>query len=87
MSQTYTFEFQTVDPQVFLKLKQELSKYAKITTDPNGDLEISSHGIEAEARYDSSNQTLTVDLLDRPWFVTVSDFRRQLEAALLKCKG
>jgi hypothetical protein len=82
MSQTYTLEFHNVTVDVFLRLKTELAKSAKITTDPNGDLNISGDGIVAEAHYDPSSQTLTVDIMDRPWYVTVDNIRQHIMSAL-----
>jgi hypothetical protein len=86
MSQTYTLTFPTVTTQVFLKLKHEISKTAKVQTEPDGTVDISGAGIEAEARYDSARQLLTVDLIDKPVFLTVDLIRQQIQSALLRCK-
>jgi hypothetical protein len=82
MPQTYTLEFHTVLPDVFTKLKSELAKSAKVTTDQNGDLEISGDGITAEAHYDPASQVLTVNVLDWPWYLNIGMIHDQIQIAL-----
>jgi hypothetical protein len=84
MSQTYSLEFHNVTAEVYRKLAGQLATAAKITTDPNGDLTISGQGIEAEAHYDAYALTVTVLILDRPWYLTVAAIRQYIESALEK---
>jgi len=80
---TYTLDFPTVTQETFLKLKTKLGEYAAVHLNQDGDLDITSDlGIKAKARYNAASQILSVELIDRPWFVTVTAFRNEIQRAL-----
>jgi hypothetical protein len=44
--------------------------------------DIVGHGIDAKATYSPSTQTLSVEIVSKPWIVTIGEIKSKLTAAL-----
>ena len=71
-------EITGVSPAVFSALRGQLlaNHQAEVTGTTEGT--ISGHGVTANYCYDGANQTLSVDVVHHPFFISVSAIESQL---------
>jgi hypothetical protein len=71
-----------VSQPAFNSLRKQLSEANQAVITGMTDGTITGHGVTANYRYDSSTETLTVDVIHHPFFVPVSAIESQLRAAI-----
>ncbi len=64
----------------FNSLRTQLSGQAEVTGTTDGT--IAGHGVTANYQYDSASQTLSVDVIQHPFYIPESMIESQLRAAL-----
>lgn len=69
-----------VTEAAFDKLRTQLGTQAEVTGTTQGT--ISGHGVTANYQYDSADQTLSVDVIHHPFYISESMIESQLRAAL-----
>lgn len=71
-----------VSEAAFSNLRAQLlsNHQAEVTGTTDG--AITGHGVTANYHYDGANQTLSVDVIHHPFYITVSAIESQLRAAV-----
>jgi hypothetical protein len=75
-----------VSPAAFDALRGQLlaNHQAEVTGITDGT--IAGHGVTANYHYDSTQQTLSVDVIHHPFFIPVSAIESQLREAVAGCQ-
>jgi hypothetical protein len=71
-----------VSQPAFNLLRKQLSEANQTAVTGTTEGTITGHGVTASYRYDSSAETLTVNVIHHPFFIPVSAIESQLRAAL-----
>jgi hypothetical protein len=83
-----TFTYTNVTPAEVLAVRAHLvAGGAAITTpapDPGDAFHVEGHGIKADAVYDAATQTLTVTVVDKPWWMKISIIDSGIKEGLAK---
>ena len=68
------FSLANVSPAQMLKLRGELEadRGSHIEATAPDHYTIDGHGLTVDAAYDAASETLTVEVVDKPWYVSAS---------------